>query len=76
MREVECVQRTDVLERLAGHRAGPAARRHRDGDYLLPAAQAIVDALPDADLVELTARATSRTRRRPVLADTILDFAT
>jgi len=78
LREVECVQRTDVLERL-GKVTGPVRLLvgTETADYLLPAAQAIVDALPDADLVELTGQGHVANETAPrLLADTILDFAT
>jgi pimeloyl-ACP methyl ester carboxylesterase len=76
-RELDCVQRTDVLDRL-----GQLARPVRllvgtaSADYMRPAAEAIVDALPDADLVELPGQGHTANDTAPdQLAAAIGDFA-
>jgi pimeloyl-ACP methyl ester carboxylesterase len=77
LREVECVQRTDILDRL-----GPVTVPVRllvgteTADYIRPAAEAIVRALPRADLVELVGQGHTANETAPdLLAKSILDFA-
>jgi pimeloyl-ACP methyl ester carboxylesterase len=77
LREVECVQRTDILGRL-GSVTVPVRLLvgTETADYLLPAAQALVAALPDADLVELVGQGHTANETAPdLLAKSIADFA-
>ena len=77
LREVECAQRADVLERL-GKVTAPVRLLvgTETGDYLLPAAGAIVEALPDADLVELVGQGHVANETAPdKLAAAVLEFA-
>jgi len=77
LREVECALRTDILDRL--DKVTVPVRLlvgTRTADYLRPAALAIVDALPDADLVELAGQGHVANETAPDrLADAILEFA-
>jgi pimeloyl-ACP methyl ester carboxylesterase len=77
LREAECVQCTDILDRLdkvtvpVRLLVGTAT-----ADYMHPTAEAIVDALPNADLVELTGQGHVANETAPdQLAQAILDFA-
>jgi pimeloyl-ACP methyl ester carboxylesterase len=71
------VQRTDIIDRL-GSVTVPVRLLvgTETADYLLPAAQAIVAALPDADLVELVGQGHVANETAPDrLAESIADFA-
>jgi pimeloyl-ACP methyl ester carboxylesterase len=76
-RELECVQRTDVLDRLGKVTVpvrllvGTLSAR-----YMRPAAETIVAALPDADLVELPGQGHTANETAPgLLAAAIREFA-
>ncbi|HEY7049339.1 MAG TPA: alpha/beta hydrolase [Jatrophihabitantaceae bacterium] len=76
-RELECVQRTDVLDRL-GKVTVPVRLLvgTTSAEYMRPAAESIVAALPDADLVELPGQGHTANETAPdQLAGAIRDFA-